>query len=58
MSIDYSELKLIDYYTYDITPNEQGEIMLAFKAGEDSYVLPIPKRDLESMLWFVNQHNK
>lgn len=50
--IDYSELNLIDNYTYDITPNDKGEIMIAFRAGEESYVMPIPQQDLERMLWF------
>lgn len=53
--IDYTDLKLIDNYTYDIQPNEKGEMMVAFKFGEDSFMLPIPKQDLERMLWFANQ---
>lgn len=51
--IDYTDLKRIDHFTYDIHPNEKGEIMVAFKRGEDSFVMPIPKRDLERMLWFA-----
>lgn len=53
--IDYTDLNLIEGFTYDIHPNEKGEIMVAFKYGEDSFVMPIPKRDLERMLWFANQ---
>ncbi|WP_203363063.1 hypothetical protein [Bacillus sp. REN10] len=53
--IDYTDLKLIDNFTYDIHPNEKGEIRVAFKHGEDSFVMPIPKQDLERMLWFANQ---
>ncbi|WP_405152891.1 hypothetical protein [Paenibacillus sp. FSL K6-0108] len=32
--IDYSDLKLIDSYEYDITPNEKGEMMIVFKVIE------------------------
>lgn len=54
--IDYSDLKLIDSFTYDIHPNEKGEMMVAFKHEKESFVLPIPKKDLERMLWFANQN--
>ncbi|MGM7634191.1 hypothetical protein [Bacillus sp. Hm123] len=53
--IDYTNLKLINNFTYDIHPNEKGEIRVAFKHGEDSFVMPIPKQDLERMLWFANK---
>lgn len=53
--IDYTDLKLIDNFVYDTEPNEKGEILVAFKHGENSFVLPIPKRDIERMLWFANQ---
>lgn len=50
--IDFDNLKRIDSYEYDITPNEQGEMMIVFKAGDDSYVLPISVKDLRRMVWF------
>ncbi len=53
--IDYSDLNLIDNFTYDIQPNEKGEILVTFKAGEKSYVMPIPMRDLKRMLWHAEQ---
>lgn len=53
--IDYSDLKLIDSYEYDITPNEKGEMMIVFKVEEGSYMLPITIKDLRQMLWFAKQ---
>lgn len=53
--IDYAELKQIDFFEYDITPNEKGEMMIVFKVGEDSYMLPIPIKALKEMLWFAKQ---
>ena len=53
--IDYADLKQIDSYEYDITPNEKGEMMIVFKVGEDSYMLPISIKALKEMLWFAQQ---
>ena len=53
--IDFTDLKVINNFMYDIHPNEKGEIMVAFKHGDDSFVIPISKRDLERMLWYANQ---
>lgn len=53
--IDYADLKQIDFYEYDITPNEKGEMMIVFNVGEDSYMLPISIKALKEMLWFANQ---
>lgn len=54
--IDYSDLKLIDFYEYDITPNEKGEMMIVFKVEEGSYMLPISIKSLKEMLWFAKQN--
>jgi hypothetical protein len=56
--IDFSDLKLIDDFMYDIQPNEKGEMMLAFKVGDKSCVLPIPLKDLKSLLWYAEQGAK
>ena len=53
--IDYADLKQIDFYEYDITPNEKGEMMIVFNVGEDSYMLPIAIKALQQMLWFAKQ---
>ncbi|MDK8188805.1 hypothetical protein QP794_01745 [Paenibacillus sp. UMB7766-LJ446] len=53
--INYSELKQIDFYEYDITPNEKGEMMIVFHVGEGSYMLPISIKALQEMLWFAKQ---
>lgn len=53
--IDYTELNLVDNFTYDTQPNEKGEILIAFKVGDKSYVMPIPRRDLKRMLWYAEK---
>lgn len=47
----------IESFEYDITPTKNDEILVVFKAGEEDCEMPISKRDLERMLWFVNQKN-
>lgn len=56
--IDFSDLKTINDFMYDIRPNSKGEMMLAFKVGETSCVLPIPLKDLKSLLWYAEQGAK
>ncbi|MBS4207495.1 hypothetical protein [Bacillus sp. FJAT-50079] len=35
----------------DIDFNEKGEILVTFKAGEENYVMSLPKWVLKRMLW-------
>ncbi|AKO91981.1 hypothetical protein BEH_07635 [Priestia filamentosa] len=49
------ELNIINDYTFDIVPNEKGEMLIYFKVEDKECILPVSQLDLKNMVWCSEQ---